>query len=578
MRNAEVASVLNEYADLLELRGEDRYRIARYRDAATRIEHHPEPIEDLVRDGRVREIRGVGESIGAKVIEYIQTGKIQALEDLRKEVSPAAAMLMNIPGIGPRRAMLLTRELRIQTVADLERALESGEVARLPRLGARVAERILEEVRRLRTRGRRMPLGLALPAAEEMARELRQCPAVLQVTPAGSIRRMKETIGDIDLLVTSERPADVIEAFVTLPAVREVLAAGETKASILTHADLQIDLRVVAPESYGAALLYFTGSKAHNIRLREIAIEKGWKLNEYGVFEDDRRIAGRTEEEVYGVLGLPWIPPELREDMGEVEAALRGELPSLVALEDIEGDLHTHTRLSDGSSDIEEMARAAARRGYAYLAITDHSQALGVARGLTEDELRQEHARIRELQASFPETRLLCGVEVDIRVDSRLDCSDEFLASCDVVVASIHSAFQRSREEQTARLIAAIEHPYVDIICHPTGRLIGKRAGYDIDLGAVLETAARTGTAIEVNAQPDRLDLNDDAIRAAVQHGVMLVIDTDAHHHDQLDLMRYGVATARRGWAPPELVLNTRPLDDLLRWLRERRERALRGG
>lgn len=574
MRNAEVASVLNEYADLLELRGEDRYRIARYRDAATRIEHHTEPIEDLVRDGRVREIRGVGESIGAKVVEYIQTGKIEALERLRERVPPAAAMLMNIPGIGPRRATLLTRELRIETVADLERALESGRVAELPRLGERVAERILEEVRRLKTRGRRLPLGVALPAAEQVARELQAHPAVLQVTPAGSIRRMKETIGDIDLLVASDHPAEVIDAFVTLPAVRDVLAAGETKASILTHADLQIDLRVVAPESYGAALQYFTGSKAHNIKLRGLAIGRGWKLNEYGLFEDDRRIAGRTEEEVYGALGLPWMPPELREDTGEIEAALQGRLPRLVSLDDIRGDLHSHTRLSDGSSTLEEMAEAASRRGYAYLAITDHSQALGVARGLTEDELREEHQTIRALQPSFPGTRLLCGVEVDIRADRRLDCSDAFLESCDVVVASIHSAFQRGREEQTARLIAAIEHPSVDVICHPTGRLLGKRAGYEIDLTAVLDAAARTGTAIEVNAQPDRLDLNDDAVRAAVQRGVTLVIDTDAHHHDQLDLMRYGVATARRGWAPPELVLNTRPLDGLLGWLRERRARA----
>ena len=570
MRNREVATVLNELADTMELLGEDRYRVAGYRDAATHVEHYAEPIEVMARDGRIGQIHGVGKSIGSKIAEYLDTGRLEALEERRARVPPAAMMLMRIPGIGPKRALLLARELAVRTVEDLEAALTSGQVATLPRLGEKVAASILEEVQRLRTRSQRLPLAVALPAAEQVVHELRTAcsEAILAIAPAGSLRRMRDTVGDMDILVASSDPACVIDAFTQLGPVRHVLAAGDTRASVLTHADLQIDLRVVARESFGAALQYFTGSKQHNVSLREIAIRKGYKLNEYGVYADAHRLAGETEEEVYQALGLAWVPPEIREDAGEIELARRGSLPRLVEATDIQGDLHAHTRLSDGSSSIAQMARAAADRGYAYLAITDHSQALGVAGGLTEDELRDEHAQIRALQASFPELHLLCGVEVDIRVDERLDCSDEFLAGCDVVVASIHSAFQKSAAEQTARLLAAIHNPHVDIIGHPTGRLLGKRAGYEIDLRAVLDACAGTSTAIEVSGQPERLDLDADAVRAAIQRGVLLALDTDAHQHSQLaDLMRYAVGTARRGWATRDDVLNTRRFDELRAWL-----------
>jgi DNA polymerase (family 10) len=477
---------------------------------------------------------------------------------------------MNIPGIGPRRAMLIAQELGVKSVADLERALEEGKVAKLPRIGDRVAAHILDEIGRIRSRSQRLPLGVALSTAEEAVRQLRESNAVLEITPAGSIRRMRETIGDIDILVSSAEPERAIGSFTKMPLVKEVLAAGETRASVLTHSDLQIDLRVVPPESYGAALQYFTGSKEHNIKLRELAMKKGLKLNEYGVFAGETRIASATETEVYAALGLPWLPPEIREDTGEVELALQGRVPPLVDASDIRGDLHVHTKLTDGASTIEQMARAAEAAGYEYLAFTDHSQALGVTGGLTEEELRKQHEEIRRLQAGLPSVRLLCGVEVDIHVDKRLDCSDEFLAGCDVVVASIHSALQQPTEVQTARLIAAMENPNVDIIAHPTGRLLGKRPGYDLDLIALLEIAARTGTAVEINAQPERLDLNADAVRAASERRVMLAINTDAHHHDQIGLMRFGVSTARRGWAPPSLVLNTRSVDELTRWLIDR--------
>ena len=572
MKNREVASALNELADTMELLGEDRYRVANYRDAATRVEHHHEPIEVMADEGRVEQLHGIGKSIGAKIVEYLNTGKLAAIEERRPRVPEAALRLMKIPGIGPKRAMQFAQELNVQTVADLQSALDSGQIAALPRLGEKVAAALRQELQRLETRSQRLPLAIALPAAEEVIRQLRQaCPAVKSILPAGSIRRWKDTIGDIDILVASTQPEEVMRAFGSLPLVKQVLGAGDTRSSIVTVGDVQIDLRVVAPESFGAAMQYFTGSKEHNVKLRAIAIRKGLKLNEYGVFpadDDQKNLASRSEEEVYAAIGVPWIPPELREGAGEVELARAGKLPRLVELTDVKGDLHTHTRLTDGSSTIAEMVHAGSERGYAYLAITDHSQALGITGGLTEDELRAEHEQLRALQASYPDMRLLCGVEVDIHIDERLDCSDAFLESCDIVVASIHSAMQKPSAVQTGRLLAAINNPHVDVIAHPTGRLLGKRPGYEIDLVAVLDALARTGTAIEVSGQPERLDLDADAVRAAVERGVMLVLDTDAHAHDQIaGLMRYAVGTARRGGATAESVLNTRDYDALRRWL-----------
>ena len=571
MKNREVAAILRELADSMELLGEDRYRVANYRDAATRVEHHHEPIEAMAAERRVEQIHGVGKSIGAKIVEFLDTGTLAALEERRPRVPEAALRLMQIPGIGPRRAMQFAQELNVQTIADLRAALDSGQIAALPRLGEKIADALRQELQRLDTRSQRIPLAIALPAAEEVIRQLQTCEAVESICPAGSIRRWKETTGDIDILVSSTRPTDVMHAFTSLPLVKQVLGAGDTRASILTVADVQIDLRVVAPESFGAALQYFTGSKEHNVKLRAMAIRKGFKLNEYGVFavdEESHNLASRTEEDVYAAIGLPWIPPELREGAGEVELARAGTLPRLVELADIRGDLHTHTRLTDGSSTIAEMVRAGVERGYAYMAITDHSQALGITGGLTEDELRGEHEQVRALQSTYPSMQLLCGVEVDIHVDERLDCSDAFLESCDIVVASIHSSLQKPSAVQTSRLIAAINNPHVDVIAHPTGRLLGKRPGYEIDLAAVLDALARTGTAIEVSGQPERLDLDADAIRAALERGVLLVLNTDSHAHDQVGgLMRYAVGTARRGGATRDAIVNTRDYSALRAWL-----------
>jgi DNA polymerase (family 10) len=571
MKNREVAAILNELADTMELLGEDRYRVASYRDAATHVEHYTEAIENMARDNRIAQIHGIGKSIGGKIAEYLSTGRMEALEERRKKVPPAALTLMRIQGIGPKRAMLLAEELKVHSVEDLQVALESGQVAALPRLGEKTASSILDELRRLHTRSKRLPLAIALPAVEQVVRELTACGAVDAIAPAGSVRRFRDSVGDIDILVTSSQPHKVMQAFTSLGLVKHVLSAGETRASVLTHADLQIDLRVVPHACFGAALQYFTGSQQHNVKLREIAIRKGFKLNEYGVYQDDVSVAGETEQDVYAALGMQWVPPELREDGGEIELARKQQLPRLVELGDIKGDLHTHTRLSDGSSSVVEMLEAGAAAGYSYMAITDHSQALGVAGGMTEDELREEHAGIRELQDQFPKMRLLCGVEVDIHVDERLDCSDELLASCDVVVASIHSALQKPLEVQTARLLAAIENPHVDIIAHPTGRLVGKRPGYEIDLAAVLDACARTRTAIEVSGQPERLDLDADSIRAAIERGVMLALDTDAHEQSQVgNLMRYAVGNARRGWAARGHVVNARSYDELRAWLDHR--------
>ncbi len=530
MKNREVAGILRELADTMELLGEDRYRVANYRDAATWVEHHHEPIEVMAEEGRVEQIHGVGKSIGAKIREYLTTGQLAVIEERRPRVPEAALKLMQIPGIGPKRAMQFAQELNVQTVADLQAALDSGQVAALPRLGEKAAEALRQELQRIESRSQRIPLAIALPAAEEVIRQLQQCSAVESIAPAGSIRRWKETTGDIDILVASTQPAAVFAAFTALPLVKQVLSAGDTRS-----------------------------------------VRKGLKINEYGVYsvEDEATsLAGRTEADVYAAIGLPWIPPELREGAGEIELARKGQLPQLVELADIRGDLHLHTRLTDGASTIAEMVRAAAERGYAYMAITDHSQALGITGGLQEDELRDERVQLRALQPEYPDMQLLFGVEVDIHVDERLDCSDEFLASCDIVVASIHAALQKPASVQTSRLIAAINNPHVDVIAHPTGRLLGKRPGYEIDLAAVLDACARTGTAIEVSGQPERLDIDADAIRAAVSRGVLLVLNTDAHAHDQIGgLMRYAVGTARRGGATADAILNTRDLEGLRRWL-----------
>ena len=576
IRNAEVAALLEGIANLLEIKGESPYRIRAYREAARHVETMAEDIASVHQQGRLEEIPGVGESIAAKIDEYLRTGRLAYYEELKEQVAPGLGQLLEVPSIGPQRAKLIHEHLGITTIQELEKAAAAQRLSTLPGIRQKTEDKILREVRRFQQRTRRLLLGVALPAAEQVVAMLKDHPAVQRIDPAGSIRRMRETIGDIDILVASADPVAVADAFTTLPIVKEVLAKGPTRSSILSQGNLQIDLRVIAPDTYGAALQYFTGSKAHNIALRELAIQQGLKLSEYGLFSarTGRRIAGATEEEVYRALGMPWIPPELREDGGEIEAALRGRLPALVEERDLRGDLHVHSDWSDGVDTLETMVEAARARGYEYLAITDHSIGLGVARGLSVERIREQRRAIGRLNARYAPLRVLHGIEVDIRADGTLDYDDDVLRGFDLVTASIHSAFDQSSERMTERILRAIRNPLVHIFNHPRGRLIGKREGYEVDLEAVIREAARLGTALEIDSQPDRLDLDGVWARRAKDLGATLVINSDAHSHDHLAFVRYGVATARRGWVERGDVLNTLPLDSLLQRLHTMRKAA----
>jgi len=576
IQNSEVAELLENIANLLEVKGENPYRIRAYREAARHIQSMAEDIAKLHEEGRLREIPGVGESLAAKIDEFLRTGSLGFYEQLKEQVAPGLSQLLEVPGLGPRRAKMIHDQLGITTIRDLQRAAEEHRLSTLPGIRKKTEEKILRETRRFQERTQRLLLGTALPAAEQVVEMLKDHPAVRRIDPAGSLRRMKETIGDIDILVASDHPREFMEAFVSLPIVKEVLLKGPTKSSILAKGNLQIDVRVIKPDEYGAALQYFTGSKMHNIALREVAIQKGLKLSEYGIFDDrtGQRLGGETEEEIYRILGMPWIPPELREDQGEIEAALKGRLPNLIEEKDIRGDLHIHTDWSDGSESLEAMVEAARQNGYEYVAITDHSVGLGVARGLTVERLREQRRLIDQLNARYAPFHVLHGIEVNIRGDGTLDYEDAVLGEFDIVTASIHGGFDQPKEKMTARVLKAISNPLVDVFNHPRGRLLTKRAGYAIDLETVIRVAAKVGTALEINSQPDRLDLDDVWARRAKELGATLVINTDAHSRDHLRFIRYGVATARRGWIEKRDVLNTLPLDKLLQRLHPARKAA----
>ncbi len=565
--------LLERIARLLVLKGEDPFRIRAYEQAARAIGAWTEDVEDLHRAGRLEEIPGVGASIAAKVREYLDTGRSSYYEQLQGQVPAVATELLDVPGIGPARAHLLYERLGITGVRELAQAARDHKLCRLPGFGEQLEQRLAREAARVAQRTQRLLLGVALPAAEEVTALLRGHAAVREVHPAGSIRRMKETIGDIDILVSAERPAAAIEAFTTLPMVRETLLKGPTRASILTRDYLQIDLRAIAPEIYGAALQHFTGSKDHNIVLRSLAMDRGWKLSEYGLVDQHgQRLAGRTEEEIYYALGMDPMPPELRENRGEIEAALVHRLPDLVEDADIRGDLHLHTNWSDGHDTPERMVAEAIARGYEYLAFTDHSRSLTVASGLTPDRLREQRRLIDRLNERHAPFRALHGAEVDILPDGALDYPDELLAELDFVTISVHSAFDQPREQMTARIIRALRNPYVDTLNHPTGRLLLRRPEYAVDIEAILQAAAETGVVLEVNGQPDRLDLSDIWARRAVEAGVRLACNSDGHSARQLGHLRYAVATARRGWAEPRHVLNTFSLGQLLAQRRGRRK------
>ena len=563
MQNRKVAQILYEVADLLELEGVE-FKPRAYRRAAQAVESCPVPIEDLVREGKVTELPGVGKSIAGKIEEIVKTGRLRYHEELKKKLPVDLYALTQVEGVGPKIAKLLYEHLGVRNLDDLERAAREGRIRTVPGLGPKVEEKILRGLAEARKTERRLLLGYALPLAEGIRDKLRESGLFKEVEIAGSLRRGKETIGDIDILGISDRPHDAADAFASLPDVEEVLAKGPKKTSVRLADGVQVDLRIVPAESFGAALQYFTGSQAHNIRLRERAVSLGFKLNEYGVFKGEERVAGRTEEEVYKALGLPWIPPELREDRGEIQAAEEGKLPKLVEPEQILGDLHVHTDWSDGKGSLEEMAKAAMELGYRYIAVVDHFRFAQAIPGLGPEELARQMEAIQELNRKLKGFRLLSGIEANILPDGTIDVPRELLRELEVVVAAIHTHMRMPKKEMTKRLLSAIENEDVDIIAHPSGRLIGERSAYEVDWEEVFRRAAKYGTILEVNANPQRLDLCAEHVREAIDTGVKLALGTDAHHPDHLRFMRYGILTARRGWAEAKDVINTLSLDKLL--------------
>jgi DNA polymerase (family 10) len=563
MRNLEIAAVFNQIADLLEIQGANPFRVRAYRRGAISLESLTDNIEAIVQQGAVRNISGIGEDLERKIVEYLQTGKMEFHEQLKQEVPLGLVKMVDIPSIGPRTAKQIYDQFRIQTIEELEALCKTDKLLGVPGFKKKTIENILRGIELYRRRKGNYLLGKTVPIATQICKYLE--PHAERVSYAGSLRRMKEIVHDIDILAASTNPEKTMKAFLSMPLIDAVLAQGATKASLRVQDDLQVDLRVIEPRSWGAAMHYFTGSKAHNIRMRERAIKLGLKLNEYGLFDaGDKYIAGAEEKDIFEKLGLPFIPPVLREDQGEMEAAAAGKLPNIVELPDIQGDLHMHTSWSDGKYSTEEMIEAARKRGYKYVAITDHSKSLGVAGGLSDDDLMRHMEEIRSLASKYSDIRVLAGTEVDIRLDGTLDYSDELLGKLDFVVASVHSGFKQSRSELTARVVRAMQNPYVRVIGHPTGRLLGDREPYDIDFDEVMKEAARTRTCLEVNSNFHRLDLNDVHCRKARDLGVHVIISTDSHNYDDLLNLPYGVATAQRGWIEKERVLNAQPVEKML--------------
>lgn len=565
MENSEIAQVFSDIADMLDIKGDDWYRVRAYRRAAEAMAHYPEDLTNLWDEGRLEEIPGVGKAIAGKVDEILQTGRLEFYERLKSEIPDGVVSLLGIPGVGPKTVHRLYKELGLVSVPDVEVAARQHRLRHLEGLGAKSEERILQAIEMMHRISGRHLLATALPVAEEIVTGLRECPSARGVTPAGSLRRRLPTVGDIDILAASGNPQEVVDHFASLPQVYDVLSQGDTKATVMLNSGLQVDLMVLEEAHYGSLLQHLTGSKDHNASLRGLARRQGLSLSEYGFRRENGTAAAcASEEEVYGTLGLDWIPPELREASGELEAASEGRLPSLVTEGDIKGDFHTHTLYSDGVNTIEEMARAAMARGYEYLAVTDHSQGLGVAGGLTLQEFVRQLEEIATLNEKLAPFRILSGVELEIKTDGDLDFPDEVLAEFDVVVASVHLGLRQDEEKMTGRIIAAMRNPHVHIIAHPTGRLLGQREGVAIDFEAIVKEAATTGTMLEINAQPNRLDLDGELARRAIKQGVMLALGSDAHHADGLGVMRFGVVTARRGWAEPANIANTLSCQELL--------------
>ncbi len=575
MINSEIAKIFDGIADLLEVKGDNPFRIRAYRRAAQNVLTLPDDLSTFSLDDLMA-VPGIGKDLASKITEYAETGTITAWEELKAEIPEGILDLLAIPGLGPKTVKLIFDTLQITSLEALERAARTGGLEQLPHIKEKTVENILKGIAMLKRGRERLPIGTVLPVANEIIDYLKDHAPVRNISLAGSLRRWKETIKDIDILVTADSSKKVMDVFVRMPGVADTVSKGPTKSSVVLSDGISVDLRVVEKDSYGAALQYFTGSKEHNIKMRERAVKKGLKINEYGIFQEKngKKLGGKREEEIYTVLGMDYIEPEMREDRGEIEAALSHELPALLTEKDIRGDLHVHSNWSDGSHPIEEIAREAKKRGYEYIALTDHSKGLGVAHGLTEERIRKQMREIDRVNSRMKGFTILKGTEVDIKSDGSLDFPDSILKHLDIVVASVHSGFKQSREKITYRLVSAMKNPFVTVIAHPTGRLIGERDAYEVDMEQILSVAAETGTAIEINAYPLRLDLNDVYARKAKEMGIPIVISTDTHIATQYAYMSYGIAVSRRAWLEKKDVINSRGIRALKKYIAIKRDRS----
>jgi len=571
----EIAAIFERISNMLSVLDENPFKIRAYKKAALNISELNEDIAQRAGADDLISIPGVGKDLAAKIKEYLVTGKMSEYDKLLETVPLELIELLRIQGLGPKTLSLLYKELNVKSLSDLETVLDGDEILTFRGLGKKKIEDIKKGIVIFKESKERTPLGIALPLSGLIVAEVEKIPGTEGTVVAGSLRRFRETVKDIDILTISDNTEETVKAFTEMPFVRDILASGNTKGSVIAgeglQAGIQVDLRVVGPESYGAALQYFSGSQAHNVKLRSLASKKGLKINEYGVYKGEKKIAGETEKEVYKSLGLPLIPPELREDRGEIEAALEGRLPRLIEQKDIKGDLHMHTTWSDGKASIAEMAESAAELGYSYIAITDHSPSSVIASGLSVKRMAQKQKELETIDKKMRNIKILMGTEVDIKPDGTLDYPDEVLKGLDVVIASVHSGFKMDGETMTERIVRAIENPYVHALGHPTGRLIGERDPYDVDIDRVIEAALEHGKALEVNGSHPRLDLKDLHVRKAVDAGVKIIISTDAHRPEQLLQMKLGVGTARRGWVEKKSVLNTLDTQELMDWLRMNR-------
>ncbi|OGC78838.1 MAG: hypothetical protein A2145_06190 [candidate division Zixibacteria bacterium RBG_16_40_9] len=566
MTNQQIAQIFNHIADILEIQGEIVFKIRAYRKAAETVANFAGDISNLS-EKELTELPGIGEAIAKKTRELVETGKLQYYEELKKSEFAPLVDLLQVQSVGPKHARLVYDSLGVKTIADLEKAAQQGKIKDLAGMGAKTEENILKGINALRKHKERIPIGEILPKVEIIFAELKKLKEVKNILIAGSLRRFKETIGDADILIAAEKPKPIMQAFVKLPQVSRVLSQGETKSSLITKDGFQVDLRVVEPESFGAAAHYFTGSKAHNVKIRTLAVKKGIKVNEYGIFKGKKRIASKTEEEVYQSLGMQWVPPEMREDTGEIELASKHKIPKLIEQKDIKGDLQMHTTWSDGWNSIEEMTEAGKDCGYEYIAISDHSPTLGITKGLTEDKIYKQIEEIKKLNKKYKGFRILTGIEVDIRDNGQLDLPNSVLKELDIVVASIHTKFNLPKEQMTKRIIKALENGVVDILGHPTGRLLGKREPYEVNIEKIIDAAKANEKVLELNGCPDRLDLTDIYLKQAKEKGVKIAISTDSHKNPHLkDWMRYGVGMARRGWLEKNDVVNTLSLEKFLKF------------